>query len=379
MKANKYVISSVLLLGVATYTVAFTRPEPPPEACQSKSNGSACTVNTPEGQLSGNCRKPPHESRYVCVPEGHGMRNKGKGFPSSPPSQQGTNIPMRRGGGGRPAREHTTKQSVGLKNLVVANQQPIAKSVSSQSISSGYRVLSSNGVSKHLTGAFPNQGNPNSISTQRHQYRVPAKPALASKTTELGLGKFGIAVNGIPFDPGAAEWYNGIRNSQWRYEALSGAVALGVDENYAHVQPTGSYHYHGIPSLLLSGLSVKRGKHSPLVGWAADGFPIYALYGYQNARDANSAVVEQTSSYKIKYGNRETGGNNPGGKHDGTFVADYKFLKGSGTLDECNGRFTKTVEFPSGTYAYFLTNAWPVIPRCFKGTPSSDFKQRPRD
>ena len=61
---------------------------------------------------------------------------------------------------------------------------------------------------------------------------------------------FGIAVNGVPFDPGAAEFYLGDRQSGWQYEALSGAVPLGIDENYAHVQPTGgvslSRATHGI-------------------------------------------------------------------------------------------------------------------------------------
>jgi hypothetical protein len=39
-------------------------------------------------------------------------------------------------------------------------------------------------------------------------------------------------------------------------------------------------------------------------------------------------------------------------------------------LDECNGRFTVTPEFPNGTYAYFLTRDWPVIPRAFRGKPT---------
>jgi hypothetical protein len=46
---------------------------------------------------------------------------------------------------------------------------------------------------------------------------------------------------------------------------------------------------------------------------------------------------------------------------------------GTGTLDECNGRFIKTADYLQGTYAYFLTHSWPVIPRCHKGTPDSGF------
>ena len=45
------------------------------------------------------------------------------------------------------------------------------------------------------------------------------------------------------------------------------------------------------------------------------------------------------------------------------------FEAGAGNLDECNGRMVMTPEFPEGTYAYFLTREWPVIPRCYAGTP----------
>ena len=148
---------------------------------------------------------------------------------------------------------------------------------------------------------------------------------------------------------------------------------MGVDDNYAHVQPSGAYHYHGLPTLLLSELNVSSKSHSPLIGWAADGFPIYALYGYEKGQNADSDIIKLTSSYRLRPNQRSSGGSNPGGNYDGTFVADYRYLEGAGTLDECNGRMTITDEFPDATYAYFLSESWPVIPRCYKGTPSKDF------
>ena len=48
---------------------------------------------------------------------------------------------------------------------------------------------------------------------------------------------FGIALNGVLFDPGTAEFFQRDRSSKWNYEALSGAVRLGLDQNHAHVQP----------------------------------------------------------------------------------------------------------------------------------------------
>ena len=59
---------------------------------------------------------------------------------------------------------------------------------------------------------------------------------------------FGIALNGVLLDPGTAEFYMGDRRADWNYEALSGSVLLGLDRNHGHVQPNGSYHYHGLPT-----------------------------------------------------------------------------------------------------------------------------------
>ena len=58
---------------------------------------------------------------------------------------------------------------------------------------------------------------------------------------------------------------------------------------------------------LLESLKFEKGKHSPLVGWAADGFPIYALYGHAEPKNADSEIKELKSSYRIKTGNRPQG------------------------------------------------------------------------
>ncbi|MEM0969793.1 MAG: YHYH protein, partial [Verrucomicrobiota bacterium] len=140
-----------------------------------------------------------------------------------------------------------------------------------------------------------------------------------------------------------------------------------------HVQPTGNYHYHGLPTGYLDRTILSPDTHSPLIGWAVDGFPIYALYGYALPNDPSSAIVELQASYQLQNGRRPTGSRNPGGSYDGTFTRDYEFVAGLGDLDECNGRFCLTPDFPDGTYAYFLTEEYPVIPRFWRGTP-----QRPK-
>lgn len=276
-------------------------------------------------------------------------------------------------------RTHTITQSHGIEQLVPANEPPTESPQVSLSINDQYRIIRSNGIPDHDLGIFPNQGNPHNVTSQNYEFIIPLNPTVAPHTTELTLHNFGVAMNGIPFDPGAAEWYRGDRASIWQYEALSGAISLGVDENHAHIQPSGAYHYHGLPTQLLNRLNISISNHSPIIGWAADGFPIYARFGYQDPYDLNSPIMELHSSYALKEGKRPNGDNEPGGYYDGTFLADYEYHDQKGELDECNGRFTKTPDFPEGTYAYFLTKDWPTIPRCFKGTPSSSFTQRGRN
>lgn len=229
--------------------------------------------------------------------------------------------------------------------------------------------VSANGIPDHLVGRFPNRGNPHSLSEQRVNLSVPAhpKPSRTPKPLELGWN-FGVSIDGVVFDPLAVEYWNGDPRSGWSYNALGGAISLGLDENHAHVQPGGKYHYHGIPTGLIELLEYTPTRHSPLVGYAADGFPIYAMTGIE---DGN--VTQMTSSYQLKNGNRP-GGSAPDGKFDGTFNEDYVYRAGTGNLDECNGGFTVSPEYPSGTYAYFLTENYPVIPRCFTGTPDDSFR-----
>ncbi|MEM9942489.1 MAG: YHYH protein [Planctomycetota bacterium] len=277
---------------------------------------------------------------------------------------------------GPPTRRHTQTQSSGVKRLVPATTQVSVANQVNITVEEDFRVIRANGIPDHKTGRFPNNGNPHQIVGQNYTYRIPANPKPAARTTPLGMHNFGIAINGVPFDPGAAEWYLGQRTGGWQYEALSGAVPLGLDASYAHVQPTGAYHYHGLPTELLKKLDVNSNSHSPLIGWAADGFPIYALYGFDQPKDATSQSRLMKSSYRVKEGTRPRKQLTPSGRFDGTFIADYEYVEGLGDLDQCNGRFCVTPDFPDGTYAYFLTSDWPVVPRIYRGTPSADFQRR---
>ncbi|WP_299353669.1 YHYH protein [uncultured Shimia sp.] len=268
-----------------------------------------------------------------------------------------------------PMREHTATTAQDLK-LNRATQTIKGHQVQ-ETISGGRRKITTNTIPDHTVGRFPNRGNPHSISRCNKTYQLTTTPRVG-RAKDLKLAElFGVAVNGIPFDPGAAEFWQGNPRSGWQYEALGGAVPLGLDSNYAHVQPDGTYHYHGMPIGLMQQLGWSRHKASPLIGYAADGFPIYALTATKGGK-----VVKMTSSYRLKSGTRP-GGRQPGGHHDGAFVQDWQYVKGAGNLDECNGAQVVTEDYPNGTYAYFLTEAFPVIPRCLKGVADKSFVNRP--
>ena len=240
------------------------------------------------------------------------------------------------------------------------------------SVEGAKRVIRANGIPDHATGKFPGRGNPNTIAAQRYQFSVPVNPQRSAKTTPLGMSPFGVAVNGVAFDPGANEWWNEDRSTGWQYEALGGGRNLGIDTEHAHVQPNGAYHYHGMPTALLTRLTGGKSQ-MVLVGWAADGFPIYGPWIPTDANDVNSALKRATPSYRVKAGNRPDG---PGGAHDGKFGKDWEYVAGTGDLDECNGRVGKTPEFPEGTYYYVLTDDYPFVSRMWRGTPDASFIRR---
>ena len=236
----------------------------------------------------------------------------------------------------------------------------------------GYRYIESDGLADHSTGQFPNSRNPNAIAAQDYNFRVPLNPRKRNTPSPVGHNSFGVAINGVPFDAATAEYWNNDRSSDWNIEALTGSMDLGLDSNNAHVQPNGAYHYHGIPTGILKKYDYK--SKPLLIGYAADGFPVYAPYGYKNAANSQSGMKELKSSYRIKSGTRPSG---PGGRYDGTYTKDFEYAEGKGDLDECNGRTGVTPEYPEGTYYYVITDQFPFIPRCLMASADSSFSKGP--
>lgn len=242
-----------------------------------------------------------------------------------------------------------------------------------------HRYIVSNGLPDHETGRFPNRGNPNRITAQDHRFRVPVKPVKAARPVPVGMSCFGVAVNGVFFEAGTAEWWNNDRNSGWHIEAIGGTRNLGLDSNKAHVQPNGAYHYHAVPDGLVKKLAGDQlGKAPLLIGWAADGHPIYGPWGYEDPDDPQSEVRLLQSSWKLRKGQRPAAPEGPGGMFDGTYEEDHHFVAGSGDLDQFNGRTGVTPEFPDGTYYYVVTDQFPFVSRSWRGMPDDSFTRKGR-
>ena len=131
----------------------------------------------------------------------------------------------------------------------------------------------------------------------------------------------------------------------------------------------GNYHYHQAPLALLNQLDPGNSgeHHSPIIGFAFDGFPVYGPYGFANS-DGSGGIVRESSSYTLRsITQRHTlpdGTVLPSNQWGpdvsaqfplGSYVEDYTYAPGVGSLDQYNGRFVVTPQYPQGTYAYFVS------------------------
>jgi YHYH protein len=133
----------------------------------------------------------------------------------------------------------------------------------------------------------------------------------------------------------------------------------------------------------LGGSLTQADGHSKILGWSLDGYPVYGPYGYNQPLDPNSGVRSMVSGYTL-YDNVQKvkariadGATNTDIHPFGMFIQDFYYI-GTGDLDQSNGRYCVTPDYPAGTYAYFVTintstgrTAYPyIIGDYYKSTPS---------
>ena len=159
----------------------------------------------------------------------------------------------------------------GVDNLVLSHNET-------------HLMMDSQGYPNHPTAIFPNSGNPNRIEIQKFRFQLPLEPKLNDHITRLPMGPIGTAVNGVvyfnPFEQGGMN-------------AVEGYSEVWLDSCCGHPQQTGVYHYHKYPVCVKSPFKDNGKQHSPVIGFAFDGFPIYGPYESEGLM-AKDAVGEQT-------------------------------------------------------------------------------------
>lgn len=240
-------------------------------------------------------------------------------------------------------------------------------------------VIESNSIPNHDTGEGSGRNFVAPVTEISGSFSIPRNPKRARSSTALEQRSYdAILLNGVVVDILSAGCYrpNGNRvdangnvaigcrsTDKWLLDPLGPGAGFGADNHHAHTQPNGQYHYHGNPMAMFDENPGADG--SPVIGFAADGFPIYGSY----FKDASGAVRKAKSGYSLKSGTRPSSASDPGGAYDGMYVDDFEFTD-AGDLDACNGMVV------NGQYAYYVTDSYPWVIKCFSGTPDTSFAKR---
>ena len=287
--------------------------------------------------------------------------------------------------------------STTVSNNILVNCQSVE-------YSDNFAYISTQGTPAYPTGPF-SDGNPSNAEAQNNIYKMPLNPQPNNGTpTNTTGGNIGVFINGVAlFDyrDGVA-WSNNnnlcggpgyppcpggpMATQNWNRDAIPAEMG-GFDCSKGH-PAQGNYHHHQNPSAFKLDLEVVSDicnlydaeglyaidaeNHSPLIGFAYDGYPIYGAYGFKNS-DGSGGITRIESGYQLRNITSRTNGPdlnqvvtiaqgpNAGSQETmflGYFREDYEHVEHTDEeeyLDEHNGRFCVTPEYPNGTYAYFAT------------------------
>jgi len=273
-------------------------------------------------------------------------------------------------------------------------QDNVPVNVQTVQYSADWVYVSTNGIPAYPTGPFQD-GNPSQASDQNAIYKISLNPQPNNGTpTNTNGGNIGIFINGVSlFDYRDGVSWNNMSQSEgggpiqgppgqgvWNRDAIV-AERAGFDCAKGH-PAMGNYHHHQNPSAFdmdlveisdvcdiyaADGLYViDASVHSPLLGFAYDGFPIYGAYGFANT-DGSGSITRMKSGYQLRNitvrntyadGTSVTAGPPINDTYPlGRYREDYEYIEHPEPdyLDEHNGRFCVTPEYPDGIYAYFCT------------------------
>jgi hypothetical protein len=282
---------------------------------------------------------------------------------------------------------YVSGNSTAQSNGILVNCQKVEYSATSA-------YVSTRGIPAYPIGPYLDR-NPNQAGDQNAIFKISLTPVVNSGTkTPTTGGNIGIFINGVAlFDyRDGVNWSNALNTIQggpgggmgdgvWNRDAII-AERAGFDCAKGHPAGT-NYHHHQNPSAFKLDLNVlstvcnlyasdglyaiNAAQHSPLLGFAYDGFPIYGAYSYKNS-DGTGGIVRMKSSYQLRNITTRTVWADGTDVLDGPpvsttyplgyFREDYEFVARAGQsdyLDIHNGRICKTPEYPNGIYCYFAT------------------------
>ena len=160
-------------------------------------------------------------------------------------------------------------------------------------------------------------------------FLIPATPKLASSNNDIGTVELiGVSIDGAPINGDPPSVINPGRETAGNIPS--------IDPCGGHHDPAGYYHWHFVAETMnqvleannitdVSCTLVEQIDDTKLIGFAKDGFPIYA-YGEE-----------------------------------------------PDDLDDCGGRTASTTEYPDGVYHYVASNTdAPNVPSCLKGVAASN-------
>lgn len=282
--------------------------------------------------------------------------------------------------------------------------------------SAGNVYIHATGIPRYATAPFPD-GNPSQATAQDYLFQIPRNPQEGpTGGTATGLGHTGVLINGVViFNAQDAFSYN---NQGFWHQNGGFFENDGFDCAKGH-PAMGRYHHHQVPTRFDDSFAptsdvcgdfpsealftVDPSAHSPLIGYAFDGYPIYGPYGFAEA-DGSGGVVRIETSWQLRditvrhtlpdgtelapnqygpdVGELVTPAIPPGAAPVaavlGAYIEDHEYVEGSGHLDEFNGRFAVTPEYPEGTYAYYATvdadhnGQYPYFYPAYRGVVETD-------
>ncbi|QBQ74973.1 structural protein [Cyanophage S-RIM4] len=201
-------------------------------------------------------------------------------------------------------------------------------------------------------------------------------------TTVINLTSVG---QGATFTANVFKWTYNLQETT-EFDSAKGAIFVGLNNQYggeyAHLSNPQRLRYILGDNLFETSTGLIQEQedqleHSPIIGWAYDGNPVYGPYGYEDPTNQGSNIARMRSSYGLKtnlvydeitnISPSRVDGPSLNDEPAGRFVEDYEYIFNGGDLDQYNGRFCKTPEFPDGRYCYFVTidasdNGNPVFP-----------------